>query len=79
MCPHANEIWADARYDGKVLSCHHYEWEFDRTTGDCIKGKPCKLAEFAVEIKDGELARSHKSEWQSSPRARIAARIRLPP
>jgi toluene monooxygenase system ferredoxin subunit len=46
----------------RFLSCHHHEWEFDRTTSDCIKGKPCKLAEFPVEIKDGELARSHKSE-----------------
>ena len=79
MCPHAIKIWADARFDGKVLSFHHHEWEFDRTTGDCIKGKPCKLAEFPVEIKDGELARSRKSEWQSSPHARMAARIRLSP
>ncbi|MGA3341436.1 MAG: Rieske 2Fe-2S domain-containing protein [Methylocella sp.] len=55
MCPHANEIWADARFNGKVLSCHHHAWKFDRTTGDCIKDKPCKLAEFPVEIKDGEL------------------------
>ena len=55
MCPHANEICVDARFDGKVLSCRHHEWEFDRTTGDCIKGKPCKLAKFPVEIKDGEI------------------------
>lgn len=55
MCPHANEPLADARFDGKVLSCRHHEWEFAGTTGDCIKGQPCKLAEFRVEIKDGEI------------------------
>jgi toluene monooxygenase system ferredoxin subunit len=55
MCPHANEPLADARFDGKTLLCRHHEWEFDGTTGNCIKGKPCKLAEYPVEIKDGEI------------------------
>lgn len=41
MCPHANEPLADAKFDG--------------TTGDRIKGKPCKLAEFPIEIKGGEI------------------------
>lgn len=24
-------------------------------TGNCIKGKPCKLAEYRVQIRDGEI------------------------
>lgn len=55
MCPHANEPLADARFDGKTLACRHHEWEFDGATGDCVKGKPCELAEYPVMIKNGEI------------------------
>jgi toluene monooxygenase system ferredoxin subunit len=49
---HANGPLADARFDGGVLSCRHHEWEF---AGQCVKGKPCKIAECPVEIANDEL------------------------
>ncbi len=55
MCPHANEPLMDAFFDGKVISCRHHEWEFDATSGACIRGKPCKLAEYPLQISDGEI------------------------
>jgi toluene monooxygenase system ferredoxin subunit len=55
MCPHANEPLADARFDGKVLACRHHDWEFDGETGQCVRGKACKLAEYPLQIKDGEI------------------------
>jgi toluene monooxygenase system ferredoxin subunit len=55
LCPHAKEPLMDARFNGKTLECHHHEWQFDGTTGKCIKGKPCNLAEYPVKIEDGAL------------------------
>ena len=55
MCPHANEPLADARFDGKVIACRHHDWEFDGTTGACIRGKPCQLAEYPLEIRGSEI------------------------
>ena len=55
MCPHANEPLADARFDGSILACRHHDWEFDGATGQCVRGKPCKLAEYPVQIRDGEV------------------------
>jgi toluene monooxygenase system ferredoxin subunit len=55
MCPHAKEPLADARFDGKVLECHHHDWQFDGTTGKCVKGKPCQLTEYPSRIEDGAL------------------------
>lgn len=52
MCPHDNEPLADARFDGKTLTCRHHDWEFNGETGACIKGKPCTLAEYPVKIED---------------------------
>jgi toluene monooxygenase system ferredoxin subunit len=53
MCPHAKEPLADARFDGKVLECHHHDWQFDGNNGKCIKGKPCGLAEYPLKIEEG--------------------------
>lgn len=53
MCPHAKEPLADARFNGKDLECHHHDWLFDGTTGKCLKGKPCALAEYPLKIEDG--------------------------
>jgi toluene monooxygenase system ferredoxin subunit len=53
LCPHAQEPLMDARFDGKTLECHHHEWTFDGTTGNCTKGKPCALAEYPLKIEDG--------------------------
>jgi toluene monooxygenase system ferredoxin subunit len=53
MCPHQKEPLADARFDGKILECHHHDWQFDGATGKCVKGKPCSLAEYPVKIEDG--------------------------
>ncbi len=55
MCPHANEPLMDAFFDGKVIACRHHDWEFDGTTGTCIRGKPCALANYPLEIRDGEI------------------------
>jgi toluene monooxygenase system ferredoxin subunit len=55
MCPHAKEPLADARFDGKVLECHHHDWAFDGNTGKCVKGKPCALTEYPSKIEDGAL------------------------
>lgn len=51
MCPHDNEPLADARFDGKTLSCRHHDWAFDGITGQCVKGKPCYLAEYPLKIE----------------------------
>ena len=53
MCPHMKEPLADARFDGKNLECHHHDWLFDGTTGKCLKGKPCTLAEYPTKVEDG--------------------------
>lgn len=55
MCPHANEPLADARFDGTVIACRHHDWEFDGATGACIRGKPCQLAEYPLEIRGDEI------------------------
>ena len=55
MCPHACEPLADARFNGSVLTCAHHDWEFDGISGDCIKGKPCSLAEYPLKIENGEV------------------------
>ncbi len=55
MCPHSYEPLADARFNGSVLTCAHHDWEFDGISGDCIKGKPCSLAEYPLKIENGEV------------------------
>ena len=55
MCPHSYEPLADARFNGKVLTCAHHDWEFDEASGDCIKGKACTLAEYPLKIENGEV------------------------
>jgi toluene monooxygenase system ferredoxin subunit len=55
MCPHANEPLADARFDGSVLACRHHDWEFDATSGNCVRGQPCQLKHFPVEVRDGKV------------------------
>lgn len=55
MCPHANEPLMDAFFNGKVIACRHHDWEFDGTTGTCIRGKPCRLAEYPLEIRGEEI------------------------
>ncbi|QXP89687.1 Rieske 2Fe-2S domain-containing protein [Methylococcus capsulatus] len=54
MCPHAREPLADARFDGRTLTCAHHDWEFD-SDGGCIKGKRCTLAEYPLKIENGEV------------------------
>ena len=55
MCPHDREPLADARFDGKTLTCSHHDWAFNSSTGACIKGKPCTLAEYPLKIENGEV------------------------
>ncbi len=55
MCPHSYEPLADARFNGAVLTCAHHDWEFDGTSGDCIRGKHCTLAEYPLKIENGEV------------------------
>ena len=55
MCPHSNEPLADARFDGKVLTCSHHDWAFNSSTGACIKGQHCTLAEYPLKIENGEV------------------------
>jgi toluene monooxygenase system ferredoxin subunit len=38
-----------------VLTCTHHDWEFSGESGDCIKGKPCALAEYPLKIENGEV------------------------
>jgi toluene monooxygenase system ferredoxin subunit len=51
LCPHSREPLADARFDGKTLTCSHHDWAFNGATGACIKGKPCTLAEYPLKIE----------------------------
>lgn len=55
LCPHEKEPLADGRFDGQVLECRHHDWRFDGTTGKCLKGKPCQLAEYPSKIENGAL------------------------
>lgn len=55
LCPHAREPLADARFDGKTLTCTHHDWAFNGTSGACIKGKPCTLAEYPLKIEGGDV------------------------
>lgn len=55
MCPHANEPLADARFDGKVLTCAHHDWTFNGSTGACIRPRPCTLAEYPLKIEGAEV------------------------
>jgi toluene monooxygenase system ferredoxin subunit len=55
LCPHFREPLADARFDGKTLTCSHHDWAFAGVTGACIKGQPCTLAEYPLKIEGGEV------------------------
>lgn len=55
LCPHDQVPLADARFDGATLTCRHHEWEFNGATGQCIKGKPCTLAEYPLKIEGEEV------------------------
>ena len=55
MCPHSYEPLADARFNGKVLTCTHHDWEFNGESGACVKGQPCSLAEYPLKIENGEV------------------------
>jgi toluene monooxygenase system ferredoxin subunit len=55
LCPHFKEPLADARFDGKILTCAHHDWAFEGATGACIKGKPCTLAEYPLKIEGEEV------------------------
>ncbi len=51
LCPHALEPLSDARFDGDVLVCPYHKWTFDGATGNCVRGRKCRLAEYPLEIR----------------------------
>jgi len=53
ICPHAGELLIDARFDGHSLTCRAHDWIFDAASGQCTYGRPCTLAEYEHEIRDG--------------------------
>ena len=55
FCPHAREPLVDARFDGDRLVCPHHDWVFDGHSGKCLKGKPCRLAEYPLKVEDGDI------------------------
>lgn len=55
ICPHAKEPLADATLDGAKIECRYHGWTFDAASGKCIKGKPCRLAEYPLRIEAGSV------------------------
>lgn len=55
ICPHAKEPLADATFDGAKIECRYHGWTFDAASGKCIKGKPCRLAEYPLRIEAGSV------------------------
>ncbi len=53
FCPHARQPLAGASFDGKALVCPYHGWVFDGSSGKCVEGKACRLAEYPLKI-DGD-------------------------
>ena len=50
-CPHANGNLSGGELTGCVVSCPWHHWEFDVTTGVCIRSDMAKLTRYPVRLQ----------------------------
>lgn len=55
QCPHQQVSLANARFNGKQLTCPAHAWVFDGHSGQGLQPKGCALKEFALQIVAGQV------------------------
>jgi nitrite reductase/ring-hydroxylating ferredoxin subunit len=55
-CPHAEYPLAKGTLRGEVVFCSSHNWQFNVTTGQCLKGDPeIKIRTFEVDVRGDEV------------------------
>ncbi len=57
LCPHQEVLLGDGHWDESSgrLVCSGHAWEFDLRRGEGINPKGCKLFQFGVRVRDGNI------------------------
>ena len=53
MCPHQSVSLADAKLNGRVLTCPMHLWEMDVVSGKGVNPKHAELAMYPIQLKNG--------------------------
>ena len=54
-CPHQGTVMSESALEGSVLVCSKHQWEFDATSGRCIKNGDSPLKRFKSKVVEGRL------------------------
>jgi nitrite reductase/ring-hydroxylating ferredoxin subunit len=53
ICPHQSTSLAEGSLEGRILTCHAHEWQFDVMTGEGVNPRTACLGRHDVRIIDG--------------------------
>jgi toluene monooxygenase system ferredoxin subunit len=67
ICPHEQFSLALGGFDGTVITCANHMWSFDAMTGKGISNPGCRLAQYALNVVDGEVFVDTEASADAAP------------
>ena len=55
FCPHKGFPLADSRVYGHTVECDLHGWQFDVTTGECVKNPSAKVNVYQVTVEGTDI------------------------